>query len=110
MDRAKVVFSFVLPAEVRKQGSAYVSSCSLLDVVTQGDSEKEAKENLVEAMQLFLFSCFERGTIVDVLRRAGFLVTSTSVQPRRGAEAIRAPYYPLHVDVPFIPPHLLSTR
>jgi predicted RNase H-like HicB family nuclease len=63
----------VVPSTVRKKGKWYVSSCSLLDVHSEGRTEPEARRNLVEAFVEFLLSCFERGTLNEVLREAGFV-------------------------------------
>jgi len=50
----------------------YISSCPILDVVSQGETEEEAKNNLVEAVTAFAISCFERGTLEKVLEQCGF--------------------------------------
>jgi len=39
---------------VEREGSGYVSLCSELDVASQGESVEEAKDNLREAIELFL--------------------------------------------------------
>lgn len=67
-----VKFEFKLPAHVKKQGNLYIACCPLLDVYSQGDSKKEALANLKEALVLFVESCFERGTLDQVLRSSGF--------------------------------------
>jgi hypothetical protein len=43
-----------------------------LDVYSQGETEAKALENLIEAIQMFLRSCFERGTLDQVLKDSGF--------------------------------------
>ena len=63
----RVVFSLTVDSEVKKEGDAYVSYCPALDVYSQGDSEDEASANLIEALQLFLQSCYERGTLDAVM-------------------------------------------
>ena len=49
----------------------YVSHCDPLDVCSQGDTEKEAIANLNEAVQIFLSTCYEMGTLNDVLKDCG---------------------------------------
>ena len=103
---SRVEFRVVLPAIVTREGrGVYVANCPLLDVVTQGDTEDEAKKNLAEALSLFLISCYERGTLENVLRRAGFT-------PGRGTTPTRvpieAPYYPMEVSLPFAFPQVLA--
>ena len=50
---------------------SYVSHCDPLDVCSQGDTEKEAIANLDEAVQIFLSTCYEMGTLNDVLKECG---------------------------------------
>lgn len=61
-----------VPFQVKKNDGWYISSCAILDIHSQGQTEKKAVENLNEALALFLFSCFERGTLVEVLKESGF--------------------------------------
>ena len=68
----RVVFSLTVDSEVKKEGDAYVSYCPALDVYSQGDSEDEASANLIEAQQLFLQSCYERGALDAVMKERGF--------------------------------------
>jgi len=82
-----------LPAEVKKQGDWYVSRCPILDVYSQGETQKKALENLVEALRLFFVSCFERGTLDAVLKSCGF----TAMKTAKPAQAAKGPKY---VDVP----------
>lgn len=41
-------------AIIEREGSGYVSLCPELDIASQGDSIEEARNNLVEAIELFL--------------------------------------------------------
>ena len=49
----------------------YVSHCYPLDVCSQGDTEEEAANNLNEAVQIFLSTCYEMGTLNAVLKECG---------------------------------------
>lgn len=40
-------------AIIEREGNGYVSLCPELDIASQGDSVEEAKNNLIEALQLF---------------------------------------------------------
>lgn len=60
-----------IPFQLKKEGSYYISSCCLLDVHSQGETEEKAVNNLVEALSLFLSSCFERGVLDEVLQNCG---------------------------------------
>lgn len=69
----KVVrFTMSVPIRVRKEGKWFYSSCEVLDVHSQGKTKKEATNNLIEALQLFLETCYEEGTFEQVLRERGF--------------------------------------
>ena len=45
-----------LTAIIEREGTGYVSSCPELDIASQGDSVEEARDNLREALELFLES------------------------------------------------------
>ena len=40
-------------AIIEREGDGYVSLCPELDIASQGNSVEEAKNNLLEALQLF---------------------------------------------------------
>lgn len=63
-----ITLSFQLPYRIRPDQGWYVASCPSLDVHSQGKSQKQAKDNLREALTLFLTSCIERGTLDQVLK------------------------------------------
>ena len=73
----QVTFRMRVPAGVKKDGGTFVASCDILDVHSQGETEKQALENLVEALQLFVETCFEKGTLEQVLQAQGFAPGST---------------------------------
>ncbi len=68
----RAVFQVTLPAKIKKKKDRYVSSCDVLDINTQGYTEEEARQNLVEAIKLFFISCYERGTLDEALKECGF--------------------------------------
>jgi len=68
-----VMLQFTVPATVKKRRKWFVASCPPLDVHSQGATEAQAKVNLVDALVSFFLSCWERGTLGDVLREAGFM-------------------------------------
>jgi predicted RNase H-like HicB family nuclease len=73
----------------------FLSWCPLVDVYSQGDSEQEAKDNLVDALSLFFISCIERNTLDDVLKECGFRpFTVGNVAEQIGEEFI-------DVNIPF---------
>jgi predicted RNase H-like HicB family nuclease len=63
---------FRLFGSIKRQDRWYVAHCPPLDITTQGRTEEEARKNLIEASELFVVSCFERGTLHQALRELGW--------------------------------------
>ena len=42
-----------LTAIIEREGDGYVALCPELDIASQGDSLEEARDNLIEALELF---------------------------------------------------------
>ena len=43
-----------ITVQIKKDGNGYVSHCLDYDIASQGHSREEAKDNIVEAVSLFL--------------------------------------------------------
>lgn len=76
----KVMFTAHLPVVYKKRRKHYLASCPVLDVHSQGETKEKAKYNLIEALILFLESCFERGTLDEVLKECGFKAAITDTK------------------------------
>jgi predicted RNase H-like HicB family nuclease len=63
---------FHLYGQIKKKGKWLIAYCPPLDLSIQGQTMEEARENLIEAAQLFLTSCMERGTLDQALKELGF--------------------------------------
>jgi predicted RNase H-like HicB family nuclease len=72
MNKHGIVMNVKLPMKIVQKGRYFVASCPILDVYSQGETNEKAKENLKEALFLFLGSCIERGTLRQVLKDCGF--------------------------------------
>lgn len=96
MGTARVEFMLKLPIKLVKKKKYYLASCPVLDVFTQGENKKRAKENLAEALSLFLITCFEEGTLDDVLRSCGFRPA------KRKLKTISKPQDYLNIPIPLI--------
>ncbi len=94
----QVTLKMTVPARTRKKGKWFISSCDLLDVHSQGRTRDEAHRNLRDALASFLISCYERGTLDEVLRGAGFVAVRG--QRSRYASMPRGSK-PLTVPLPF---------
>ena len=66
------MFNLQLPYATKRDGASHVARCPALDVYSQGPSHRKAVTNLADALRLFLMSCYERGTLDQVLRDSGF--------------------------------------
>jgi len=101
MQPVRVWFVFELPAVIKKKGEYYISCCPVLDVYSQGETKGKALKNLTQALRLFFVSCFERGTLDDVLRECGFqAIAKTIVRERSPSKK----YTSVKVPLPFRTP------
>ena len=95
-----------LRAHIKKEKPGmYVSYCPALDLYSQGATAKEARLNIIEAVQLFIESCFEDGVLNDVLRASGFRLAGEKAprkrqKPTAGFPRGRAVSIP--AEIPFI--------
>lgn len=93
--KATVQVEFELFGVVKRKGKWYVASCPPLDLTTQGRNKEEAKRNLLEAAELFIVSCIERGTLDQALKELGFV-------PLKGQIAsLPADAFRMAVPIPF---------
>ena len=93
---------FRLFGTIKRQRGWYIAHCPPLDITTQGRTEEEARQNLTEASELFVVSCFERGTFEQALRELGWHVVSGTVA-RMGKKqpTIPAGAFAFPIPVPF---------
>jgi predicted RNase H-like HicB family nuclease len=70
--KSAIVVEIELPANLRQENEWWIANCPALDVCSQGPSREAALVNLEDAVAFFVESCFERGTLFEVLREAGF--------------------------------------
>ena len=88
-----VTFDAELAADAETGG--YVAYSPSFDVMSQGDTVEEARAHLVEAVHLFLESCYERGTLDQALKELGFAVAG---EPQFTAEFTE----PVSVRLPMV--------
>lgn len=58
--------------EIFREDNQYVAVAPELNVSSFGETEKEARSSLKEAVELFLEECKRMGSLEDVLAEAGF--------------------------------------
>jgi len=66
---AKLIFR----AEIFQEDNIYVGLCPELNVSSFGENIEAAQKSLQEAVEAFIETCEEMGTIEEVLEEAGFL-------------------------------------
>jgi predicted RNase H-like HicB family nuclease len=93
-----VKFEVCLPYDIIERDRWVVAFCPVLDIYSQGDTREEAKEALIETIQLFLESCFERGVLDEVLKDCGFQPVKI---PSEVPEQACPPESYIEVPVPF---------
>jgi predicted RNase H-like HicB family nuclease len=92
--RVMVQAEFKLFGVMKREGDWYVAHCPPLDLTTQGRTISEAKKNLVEASELFITSCLERGTLDQALKELGFV-------PLKAQAVNVANAFPIAIPIPF---------
>jgi predicted RNase H-like HicB family nuclease len=95
----RVEFSINVPIKIKKKGRIFISGCDVLDVYSQGGTKEEAEGNLLDALRLFISTCFERGTLEQVLKDCGFRLQT----PSEKIPARQQPHtHTLTIPIPFI--------
>ncbi len=96
---------------LRREADYWVSGCPSLDVHSQAETAEGAKEALQEAVELWVESCLERGTLEQALREVGwhFMPSGSPVPPEDGyigggelepADQVLGEPFPLEVTIP----------
>ena len=68
--------------QIWKEGNQYISHAMPLDVMSSGQSPEEARKALDEAVNLFLTTAVDMGTLDEILEEAGFqLIQGNWVSP-----------------------------
>jgi predicted RNase H-like HicB family nuclease len=96
--RALFKFELKVPVEVYEGSAAFIARCSIFDVASQGKTPTEAKKNLADALTLFITTCFEMGTLDEVMKDCGF-------KPRKavtGKLCLKKDQQLLSVPLPFM--------
>jgi predicted RNase H-like HicB family nuclease len=87
----RVLFEVKVPVRIKKKAKVYISSCPVLDIQSQGYTEREAKKNLVEAIKMFIEICFENGTLDTVLKQCGFQIQKKTVKIPKDHKFVTVP-------------------
>ncbi len=98
--QAQASITLNLPVSFTQRESWVVASCPALDVHSQGETREAARQNLAEAVSLFLISCFERGTLDAALKECGFKA-ATYDSPKCERSFVKRSDY-IDVPIPFL--------
>ena len=96
MDNVAII-EVKLPVCIEKTEHGYTAYCEALDVYTEAPNKKKAEKNIREALSLFLETCFEMGTLYEVLTSSGFKreIKRRKSAPTISCENIRVPLNPV---------------
>jgi predicted RNase H-like HicB family nuclease len=83
----RIIFTALIRGEAE---GGYSILCHELGVASQGETIEEAKKNLVEAVELYLESAKELGTLEGILEEAG-INTKTTKEPIVLGEYVTTP-------------------
>jgi len=97
MSKIPVTFTISLPVRIEKKEEYFVACCPVLDIWSQGETHNKTQANIKEAIQLFFTSCYERGTLFQVLKDSGFSVSKKTLQPK----AIKG-FEQMDIPLPFV--------
>ncbi len=95
--KVEVRAQFELFGVLKREGKWYIAHCPPLDVTSQGRTPDEAKSNLREACEMFLTSCFERGTIDQAFRELGFVPRHRVTQTYKAKGLL----FEMQIPIPF---------
>lgn len=89
--RIRGALTFHLPVKLTKRKKWFLASCPIVDIHSQGTTEREAKKNLIEALSVFFVTCIENGTLDQVMRECGFELGEPSRMPSREMDYVDVP-------------------
>lgn len=78
-----------IPFIMRKDEGKFVAECIDLNIVTQGDTLKEARQNVMNAITLHLKSADELGMLDEELEKLGVIKKKNKLEmPQRELESV----------------------
>ncbi len=75
-----IQFTVRLPVRYTREGGAVIAYTPGIDVSSHGSSRPAALAALVEALQLWFMSCYERGQLDAALKECGFMSVPESAE------------------------------
>jgi len=81
----------VVRAEIFRECDLFVGVCPDLDISSFGETIKETRDSLREALEAFLEECDRMGSLTEILEEAGFVHTDVNWLPRQPIAAELVP-------------------
>jgi predicted RNase H-like HicB family nuclease len=69
-----------VPYLVKREEDGFIVECVDLNIVTQGDTIKEARKNIKEAIELHFKSAFELGILDEELEKLGVVKKKSKLE------------------------------
>jgi len=79
---AQKVLPVSLPVMISKEGKWFVAACPLLDIATQGRTEKEVKENMQDLIKEFFADPDTKKPTLEEISSASLSLMNVSVKLR----------------------------
>ena len=92
MNENQILFDIKVTCNVKPDEVGFVSRCPEFDVFSQGKTEQSAIKNLKEAVELFIETCCECGTLLDVLRESGYEFSRRKPTPIKDGHMMEIPF------------------
>lgn len=77
----KLPFTIKVFVDDSSKDAPWVAYNPELDAASCGPTEKKARENLIEALDIVLVGAKNDGNLEDLLKNAGFMVKGDSIEP-----------------------------
>lgn len=88
-----VTFNLMFGTRHDEQANVHVGYCPMLNVYSQGTSEDEAQEAVVDAAKLFIITCYKRNILHKVLRERGMTEAAAPAIPAEHRQFISIEHY-----------------
>ena len=110
----RVRFRVQTTVSVFDEDGKFVAYCEPLDLASQGDTPEQAQARLSEAIRFFIDSCYERGTLEQVLSDHQFTLqlvpASAGAAVRQGQPHEVVSQHTVDLPIPFEIGHVQGTQ
>ena len=91
---SSITVTIEFPVLIKDKGEYFVASCESLDIHAEGSSRREAKRRIMDALDVFVSTCIEMGTLEEVMKESGYekIVHDTNSKPDLNEEIVSVPF------------------